>query len=34
LELFFDGLPEKKLQLVDMSTLINPIKPWTGMSQL
>jgi hypothetical protein len=33
LELFCDGLPEKKLQLVDMSILINPIKPWAGMSQ-
>jgi hypothetical protein len=32
LELFCGGLPEKKLQLVDMSILINPIKPWAGMS--
>jgi hypothetical protein len=29
---FSDGLPEKKLQLVGMSILINPIKPWAGMS--
>jgi hypothetical protein len=33
LEFFSDGLPEKKFQLVDMSILINPIKPWAGMSQ-
>jgi hypothetical protein len=33
LEFFCDGLPEKKLQLIGMSTLINPIKPWAGMSQ-
>jgi hypothetical protein len=32
LELICGGLPEKKLQLVDMSILINPIKPWAGMS--
>jgi hypothetical protein len=31
---FSDGLPEKKLQLVGMSILINPTKPWAGMSQL
>jgi hypothetical protein len=30
---FSDGLPEKKLQLVCMSILIDPIKPWAGMSQ-
>jgi hypothetical protein len=30
---FSDELPEKKLQLVGMSILINPIKPWVGMSQ-
>jgi hypothetical protein len=30
---FSDGLPEKKLQLVGMSILINPIKPWARMSQ-
>jgi hypothetical protein len=29
---FSDGLPEKKLQLIGMSILINSIKPWTGMS--
>jgi hypothetical protein len=29
---FGDGLPEKKLQLVGMSILINHIKPWAGMS--
>jgi hypothetical protein len=29
---FSDGLPEKKLQLVGMSILINSIKPWAGMS--
>jgi hypothetical protein len=29
---FSDGLPEKKLQLVGMNILINPIKPWAGMS--
>jgi hypothetical protein len=33
LELFCDELPEKKLQLVGMSILINPIKPWAEMSQ-
>jgi hypothetical protein len=27
-----DGLPEKKLQLVGMSILTNPINPWVGMS--
>jgi hypothetical protein len=32
LELFCDGLPKKKLQLVGMTILINPIKPWAGMS--
>jgi hypothetical protein len=32
LELFCDGLLEKKLQLVDTSILINPIKPWDGVS--
>jgi hypothetical protein len=26
-----DGLPEKKLQLVGVSILINPIKPWVEM---
>jgi hypothetical protein len=30
--IFSDGLPEKKLQLVGMSILINHIKPWAGMS--
>jgi hypothetical protein len=30
---FFYGLPEKKLQLVGMSILINHIKPWVGMLQ-
>jgi hypothetical protein len=34
LEFFCDGLPKKKLQLIGMSILINPIKPWAGMSQL
>jgi hypothetical protein len=29
---FSDGLPEKKLQLIGMSILINPIKHWVGMS--
>jgi hypothetical protein len=29
---FSDGLPENKLQLIGMSILINPIKPWAGMS--
>jgi hypothetical protein len=33
LKFFSDGLPEKKLQLVGMSILINPIKPWAEMSQ-
>jgi hypothetical protein len=33
LEVFRDGFPEKKLQLVGMSILISPIKPWAGMSQ-
>jgi hypothetical protein len=32
LEFFCDGLPEKKLQLIGMSILINPINPWAGMS--
>jgi hypothetical protein len=32
-EVFSDGLPEKKLQLVGMSILINPIMLWAGMSQ-
>jgi hypothetical protein len=31
---FSDGLPEKKLKLVDMSILINPIKTWAGMSHI
>jgi hypothetical protein len=30
---FRDVLPEKKLQLVGMSILINPIKHWAGMSR-
>jgi hypothetical protein len=29
---FCDEHPEKKLQLIGMSILINPIKPWTEMS--
>jgi hypothetical protein len=29
---FWDELPKKKLQLVGMSILINPIKPWAEMS--
>jgi hypothetical protein len=33
LEFFSDGLLEKKLQLIGTSILINPIKPWVGMSQ-
>jgi hypothetical protein len=32
IEVFSDGFPEKKLQLVGMSILINPIKPWARMS--
>jgi hypothetical protein len=31
---FRDGLPKKKLQLDGMSILINPIKPWVGMSYI
>jgi hypothetical protein len=32
LEFFCDGLPEKKLQLIGISILINPIEPWAEMS--
>jgi hypothetical protein len=31
---FSDELPEKKMQLIGMNILINPIKPWVGMSHL
>jgi hypothetical protein len=31
---FCDELPEKKLQLIGMSILINPIKPWAGISHV
>jgi hypothetical protein len=31
---FFYGLPEKKLQLIGMSVLINPIEPWVRMSDV
>jgi hypothetical protein len=31
---FSDGLPEMKLQVIGMSILIIPIKPWAGMLHL